>query len=152
MSEFVACKHCNETGTCRNGADSGSCARCGAYWVSYVKDYKQKEGEPVLCSVCWGKGVAEPLSAKWENRFTPILAISFVVLAFLVIFVFGLWSINQFDKVLVFASTLIGSITGYYFGGERKSKSMLPPTLRGNQAADKSSLPASKNQTTAAGV
>jgi hypothetical protein len=125
MLEFVVCKHCNETGTCKNGRDNSSCARCEAYWAQSLKTYKTREGEPVLCSVCWGKGVAEPLSSKWENRFTPILATAFVLLAFLAIFVFG--SRDEFEKILVFASTLIGSVTGYYFGGERKSKS-LPPT------------------------
>jgi hypothetical protein len=51
----------------------------------------------------------------------------FVLFGFMLLFVFGLGitSTNgclapnpHFDKILVFVSTLIGSITGYYFGGE----------------------------------
>lgn len=137
MLEFVICKHCNETGTCRNSKANGGCARCEAYWLKSLRHYQTKEGEPVLCSVCWGKGVAEPLSSKWENRFTPILATAFVLLAFMTIFVFGVWASSQFEKVLVFASTLIGSVTGYYFGGERKSRSLPPISQRVNKSLDK---------------
>ncbi|HEX8197533.1 MAG TPA: hypothetical protein VF571_15165 [Pyrinomonadaceae bacterium] len=121
MAEFVTCKHCDETGTCKNRLDGSSCARCRAYWVSAIKNYQPQETESgLVCSVCWGKGVTEPTSTKWQNRFTPILASVFVVFAFVLIAGFGIWAeVGSFDKVLVFASTLIGSITGYYFGGER---------------------------------
>lgn len=120
MPEFVTCKHCDETGTCKNRLDGNSCARCRAYWVKEIKNYQPQEIESgLVCSVCWGKGVTEPTSTKWQNRFTPVLASVFVVFAFVLIAVFGFWAVDGFDKVLVFASTLIGSITGYYFGGEK---------------------------------
>jgi hypothetical protein len=120
MLDFVTCKHCSETGTCSNGADGRSCARCRAHWISRDEAYKPKDEETgLVCSVCWGKGVTEPTSSKWQNRFTPVLASGFVVLAFFLVILFGALKLPEFDKVLVFASTLIGSITGYYFGGER---------------------------------
>ena len=69
--------------------------------------------------MCWGKGLAELSSSKWNYRYPALLAIVFVFLAFLLLFVFGVLRYEHFDKLLVFVSTLIGSITGYYFGGER---------------------------------
>lgn len=133
MLEFVTCKHCVETGTCTNGHDGGSCTRCIAYWKQYVQDYTPKEDDKgLVCSVCWGKGVTEPTSSKWQNRFTPILAMVFVLLAFLLVFIFGLFKIPDFDKVLVFAGTLIGSITGYYFGGEKVANKLVPTPNKPN--------------------
>ena len=89
----------------------------------------------LVCSVCWGKGVAEPSQSKWEYRFPAVLAIIFVALGFgtlLVVFLVPLLKSGadsqQFDKVLVFVSTLVGSVTGYYFGGERgKGRLTRPP-------------------------
>ena len=143
MLEFVTCKHCEETGTCTNGSNGDSCTRCIAYWIQYVQNYKPKEVEKgLVCSVCWGKGVTEPTSSKWQNRFTPILAMVFVLLAFLLVFVFGLFKIPDFDKVLVFAGTLIGSITGYYFGGEKVANKLVPTrNKREVQQANTPSLP-----------
>jgi len=133
MLDFVTCKHCGETGTCTSGSDGNSCARYAAFWINHVPNYQPKESEKgLVCSVCWGKGVTEPTSSKWQNRFTPILASCFVVLAIVMVILFGLLKLEGFDKVLVFASTLIGSVTGYYFGGERG---------RGNLPASKAPTP-----------
>jgi len=120
MLDFVTCKHCGETGTCANGSNRNSCARCRTHWINQQANYQPKDEEMgLVCSVCWGKGVTEPTSSKWQNRFTPILASCFVLLAFILVGVLGWRNSDGFDKVLVFASTLIGSITGYYFAGER---------------------------------
>lgn len=83
----------------------------------------------LVCSVCWGKGLAELSSAKWNYRYPAILAIVFVLLGFLLLFVFAWRDYQHFDKLLVFVSTLIGSITGYYFGGER-ARAVVPPRDR----------------------
>jgi hypothetical protein len=126
MPEFVSCKHCGETGTCRNAFEGNSCARCKDYWIKEIKTFKPKDIESgLVCSVCWGKGVTEPTSSKWLNRFTPVLAGGFVLFAFALLFFFGFLNRGSvdFDKILVFASTLIGSITGYYFGGEKATSS-----------------------------
>jgi hypothetical protein len=45
----------------------------------------------------------------------------FVILAFGTLLIFGLEAPDNFEKVLVFISTLIGSITGYYFAASRLS-------------------------------
>lgn len=51
------------------------------------------------------------------------MAIVFVGLAFLTIFLFAwLWQ-DKFDPILAFATTLIASITGYYFGGQSSATS-----------------------------
>ena len=127
MLDFVNCKHCAETGTCARGAGGTSCARCRAHWLEHTKQYVPKDVETgLVCSVCWGKGVTEPTSSKWQNRFTPVLASSFVALAFLLIFVVLIFKTEHLEKVLVFAGTLIGTITGFYFGGERSTGSLLP--------------------------
>ena len=126
MPDYVTCKHCNETGTCKNGKDGISCSRCTAYWAEAIKGFQSSGSESgLVCSVCWGKGIAEPSSSKWVYRFPAILAIIFVVLAFFLLVLFGWREYNHFDKLLVFVSTLVGSITGYYFGGE-KAKSVPP--------------------------
>jgi phage terminase large subunit-like protein len=126
MLQFVSCKHCGETGTCINGTNKMSCARCRSKWMAEDANYHPKDDESgLVCSVCWGKGVTEPTSSKWQNRFTPLLAGSFVLLAFLLVFVAVLFKPEALGQVLVFAGTLIGSITGYYFAGERANR--LPP-------------------------
>src|SRR5689334_19821418 len=75
----------------------------------------------LVCSVCWGRGVTEVASEKWNYRYPAILSGIFVVLAFGTLLISGLNNqFNEyFDKVIVFVSTLIGSITGYYFAGSR---------------------------------
>jgi hypothetical protein len=73
-----------------------------------------------VCSVCEGKGIAELSSAKWTYRYPAVLAVMLAVVAFLTLWVAMLRSASDdFAKVLVFVSTLTGSITGYYFGGTR---------------------------------
>src|ERR1051325_9616414 len=106
MLEFVNCKHCTETGTCSNGENKTRCARCRAHWVQSLPTNKPAQTETgIVCSVCWGKGVTEPTSSKWQNRFTPALAIGFVSLAFILVFVVALFRAEHLDQVLVFAGT-----------------------------------------------
>jgi len=129
MMDLVDCQHCKKTGTCTNGPDGQSCARCIAFFTGR-HEYSADSGKPIglVCSVCWGKGLAELSSSKWNYRYPALLAIVFVLLAFLLLFVFGLLQYQHFDKLLVFVSTLIGSITGYYFGGERAKATIHPVT------------------------
>jgi hypothetical protein len=121
MPEMAKCLHCKESGTCTNGANGLSCARCVAFWQKRKEcpaDSGQQTG--LVCSICWGKGIAEVSSAKWTYRYPAFLASGFILLAFILLFIYGLRENKEhFDKVLVFVSTAIGSITGYYFGGER---------------------------------
>jgi hypothetical protein len=71
----------------------------------------------LVCSVCFGRGLAETASSKWDYRFPGILAILFISVAFGLLYYFS--NSAHFDTILVFISTLVGSVTGYYFGGER---------------------------------
>jgi hypothetical protein len=125
--ELVDCKHCGMSGTCRNGINNESCAKCVSFWQENLKRMP-KDANPMgmVCSVCWGKGLTEPSQSKWEYRFPAALAIVFVALGFgtlLTVFLVPLFrpgaDTQHFDKVLVFVSTPVGSVTGYYFGGQK---------------------------------
>jgi uncharacterized membrane protein len=119
MAELVLCKHCNETGTCRNGEGDASCDRCAAFWSGRDKQFpKTGKHTGLVCSVCSGRGLAETASSQWDYRFPVILAILFIVIAFGLLYYFQ--NSPHFDTILVFVSTLVGSVTGYYFGGERR--------------------------------
>lgn len=112
--ELVPCKHCNETGTCNPGAES--CGLC-------IKRWKTREGEVnptrgLVCSVCWGKGLVEASAAKWSNRFPFFLASVLVIFGFSLLFGAN-WAHIDGHQALTFVGTLLGSVTGYYFGGER---------------------------------
>lgn len=112
----IPCGHCQQSGTCTNGSGRHSCEACVRYREGEqgVK-YEDRMGMP--CSVCKGRSTIEPTSLKIQNRLVPSLAVLFVLVAFYLIYFFH--QTEHFDKVLVFAGTLIGSITGYYFGGEK---------------------------------
>ena len=62
--------------------------------------------------------MAETASSQWDYRFPVILAILFIGIAFGLLYYFQ--NSPHFDTILVFVSTLVGSVTGYYFGGERR--------------------------------
>ena len=118
MAELVECQHCEQTGTCNKGQNGESCKRCVGLWTSRRELANGPSNLGLVCSICWGKGWTEPSSAKWNYRYPAMLALTFVVLGFLLLFVFGLRNYEHFDKILVFVSTLVGSITGYYFGAK----------------------------------
>ena len=124
--DLVPCAHCATLGTCRNGQEGAGCSRCQAFWIGRgekLESFSDRTG--IVCSVCWGKGLAEPSNQKWQYRFPAMLALLIIVAAVFLLFLFD--GKKEFDKVIVFVSTLVGSVTGYYFGGERKSHSISPP-------------------------
>ena len=118
-ADLVECPHCQQTGTCTNGQDGQSCQRCVARW-NKGQSLPPESGKAIglVCSVCHGKGLAELSSGRWHYRYPALLALVVVLLGFLILFFFGWRHYEHFDKLLVFVSTLIGSITGYYFGGK----------------------------------
>jgi hypothetical protein len=148
MADHVECKHCGQTGTCTNGPDRQSCGRCIAAWQpaspSTSTPARTYPTEGLVCAVCNGTGVAELSSSKWDYRLPAALAILLILFAFTSIFVFLAWDDKDIDKVLVFAGTLIGSVTGYYFGGERSRRGaqlspvrrIAPPTPKAGSVAD----------------
>ena len=109
------CKHCRQSGTCTNGLDGESCAVCARRRL--FRDYSAKP-QGLVCSVCHGRGLVEPFSLQLQNRFVPCFA-GALVTALFVVLVVTLKDVNQFDKVIGFAGTMIGTIVGYYFGGRR---------------------------------
>jgi hypothetical protein len=117
MAERIPCAHCKSTGTCTNGTNGEACAVCAKKGRSF-RDYS---GSPMglVCSVCSGEGSNEPFSLKIQNRFLPIFAMTFVLLLLIFLGITLFWANSSFDKVIAFAGTLIGSITGYYFGGKQ---------------------------------
>jgi len=143
VADYVSCKHCSSTGTCKNAQDRRSCAVCREHWKEkWLKTYqksheatpelKDLDSDGLVCSVCEGLGVVEMQSSSWDYRFPGYLAIIFIFAAFGLIFYFYNDKGNGgFQQVLVFASTLIGSVTGYYFGGaKRTGRTVEPPANR----------------------
>jgi len=124
--DLVPCAHCCQSGTCRNGLNGKGCALCQSTWLKYSgKNYiKDMDQTGIVCSVCWGKGLAEPSNQKWRYRFPAGLAILIIVAGLSLLVFFA--EKPGFDKIIVFVGTLVGSVTGYYFGGERGSGSRVP--------------------------
>lgn len=114
--ELVSCKHCDESGTCNPG--DTSCGVCIARWMQRGQLGQDGPAIGLICSVCWGKGLVEASAAKWNNRFPFILASGLVLLGFALLFLVGWTGIDK-NQALTFVGTLLGSITGFYFGGER---------------------------------
>ncbi|ADO00844.1 hypothetical protein Gbem_4144 [Citrifermentans bemidjiense Bem] len=111
---FVKCAHCAGTGTCKNGQNETSCLVC-------IKEQKVKIIDStfgIVCSVCHGVGITEPKSVRLHNRIVPVLAMMIVYVALFLVMILS--TREHFSEVLAFAATLIGSVTGYYFGGKAK--------------------------------
>jgi hypothetical protein len=112
--ESITCAHCEGSGTCHSGSNQSTCAVC-------IREHRLPNSDApyvgLVCSVCEGLGIAESKSAMIQNRFIPFLAIVIAYFA-LGLVAFSLKS-EHLDKILIFASTLVGSIVGYYFGGAR---------------------------------
>lgn len=117
MQERENCEHCKKTGTCHTGTEGRSCAYC--IKKSRLVETAEEKIKGIPCASCYGRGTVEPTSLKVQNRLIPALTGLFVLLAFVLIFVFGFWKPDHFTAVLAFCTTLIGSITGYYFGGKK---------------------------------
>ena len=118
MDNTNKCAHCDGTGTCKNGVDETSCMVCVKKAKLKIEGADKNATTGLVCSVCGGHGISEPYSSRLQNRIVPLLAIIIVYIALLII-----WSHakeEHFNQLLAFASTLIGSVTGYYFGGKNK--------------------------------
>jgi hypothetical protein len=115
-NEKITCAHCAGTGTCKNGPNGTSCVVCirknKLYKASGNKPKKEYEG--IVCSVCKGRGIILKKGTWLKKNFPPILAVMIVY------FSLALIMIHPNDNLVAFAGTLIGSITGYYFGGKSK--------------------------------
>lgn len=122
MTDRYPCAHCSTTGTCRTATDGKSCAVCVRKNRLKADNYGgSARNDAIICSVCRGIGSVEPVSLGFQKHFTSSLALVFVGLALIIIIIFGVMGSEHFETVLAFAGTLIGSVTGFYFGGARGS-------------------------------
>jgi hypothetical protein len=106
------CKHCNGKGSCTNGLNGESCAVCARRNLLL----KHSPAIGLVCSVCKGHCKVEPTSSRLKNRAAPIIAIYIVAAAIMIIA--GGYE-KHFNEVLAFVGTLTGTVTGFYFGGNR---------------------------------
>src|ERR1700738_4999906 len=123
MEGFQSCAHCEGKGTCKNGKDDTGCLICFAHWSQrYPKMKDVHELGAIKCSTCWGRGIVEPPGAtKWDYKTPAYLGAALAGCSFALLFTLAFMKDSEgFAKALVFAGTLLGSITGYYFGGQRR--------------------------------
>ena len=130
MEGFQPCAHCEGKGTCKNGKDNIGCAVCFAHGrLRYTHlwqrnpaiDFPTEQGA-IKCSTCGGKGIVEPPGAtKWDYKTPAYLGALLAVFSFALLFTLAfLKDTEGFSKAVVFVGTLLGSITGYYFGGQKR--------------------------------
>jgi hypothetical protein len=121
-TNFYPCKHCEGSGTCKAGKDGSSCAVC-------IKEYnlnrfhfflKKKDYYGLVCGVCGGLGQVEPRTERITKRTPSVIALYIMAAAFFLIFITVFLGSKHFNEILAFSSTLIGTITAYYFSGKQK--------------------------------
>jgi hypothetical protein len=123
MDGFQPCAHCAGKGTCRNGPEEGGCQICFAHWRErYPKTKDNPQVGAIKCSTCWGRGIVEPPGAtKWDYKTPAYLGGLLALCSFALLFTLAFRRDPEgFSKSLVFVGTLLGSITGYYFGGQKR--------------------------------
>jgi len=105
-----ACAHCAGTGTCKAMPTGESCAAC-------IKRNELKKGSYIglACGTCGGLGITDTYTYRITHRTQPLLSIVLVVSALFLVVFFGIFRSEYFHEVLAFCTTLIGSVTGFYF-------------------------------------
>lgn len=108
--ELYACAHCAGTGTCTSGVSEVSCAVC-------AKRNELKAGTYVglACGTCNGLGKTDTRTYRINQRTQPLLAIYLVTFSLGLVTIFGISKNEYFHEILAFCTTLIGSVSGYYF-------------------------------------
>ena len=75
----------------------------------------------IVCSVCGGEGSFEPFTIQLQNRIVPLLAVGIVYFALAIVGFIAFEGKDYYHEIIAFAGTLIGSVTGYYFGGKQRA-------------------------------
>jgi len=103
------CAHCGGTGTCKS-VSGESCAVC-------VKKNELKRGQyfGLACGTCGGLGKTDTYTFRLKHRTQPLISIILVLFSLLLVLCFGLAGSQYFHEIMAFCTTLIGSVTGYYF-------------------------------------
>lgn len=112
------CGHCEGHGTCHSGAENTSCFVCtkSAGITNQDKTYR---GLP--CSICHGHGCGAPTEVKTNRLMGAYVTFACSAGVFIIIIMSGFFFAEHLDKILTFGGTVIGSITGFYFGGRKTS-------------------------------
>jgi hypothetical protein len=116
-ANLYPCMHCSETGVCTTGNDSTSCQAC----VKYHELKKHQKYTGLACGTCGGLGQSEPTTERLNKRTKPLLAMGIVFMLLLFTFILGILKNPHFSEFLVFAGTLIGSITTFYFSNSKST-------------------------------
>ena len=105
------CAHCKGTGTCSHGKEGEACAAC-------IKKNELKNGTyyGLACGTCGGLGKTDTVTSRINNRATPLLGMLITIFCFLMIILFGFAGNKYFSEVLALCGTLLGAVTGHYFG------------------------------------
>lgn len=111
------CGHCMGHGTCRAGRNGNSCYSCNK---NADEGDPQSERYGLPCSICSGHGCSAPNEVKTNKLMGAWVTIICSGGAFLAVLLSGFFFSEHLDKILTFAGTIIGSITGFYFGGRSK--------------------------------
>ncbi|QTT91440.1 hypothetical protein [Pseudomonas chlororaphis] len=114
------CKHCEASGTCKNGLDGSACAACHAmHLLKGLASDAPTNGLP--CGICKGTGIAELFTEKLQNRIVPFISLFIITVTLALVFYLAYGASQQQSEALTLAGTLVGSVTGYYFGGKGKN-------------------------------
>lgn len=116
-ANLYPCKHCNETGTCSSGENGSSCSACVKYHE--LKGKQQYFG--LACGTCNGVGQAEPTTERINKRVKPILSMVIVFLLLVFSMLLALTNNKYFPEFIVFAGTIIGSVTTFYFSNSKNT-------------------------------
>jgi len=112
------CKHCNGSGTCKNGKDDCSCLACAK--KNDLPFYRLDNSFGLLCGSCGGIGKAEPLTERMNKRMGPMLAFTLVVGLLVLVSCAAFTKSPFFSELLAFSSAIIGSVSGYYFSSKER--------------------------------
>ncbi len=123
-TKLYECKHCAGTGTCAT-ANGTSCGKCinEARLKSFMPFSKQNDevgNIGLVCSVCDGLGIAQTKTDKINSRAQFRLALWITIPVLLIGLVMIVIHSQYFSQYLTFSSTLIASITGFYFGNRNE--------------------------------